>query len=342
MTQNRAQIASIPMVFASSKIASVVIQIRMLTAWVTKFLLSFFILTNLFGCNASVYEKWSSGLLESHRLVGQIWDVRNQQFVDIDDFLQSLNVPYLLLGEKHDNPDHHRLQSLIVDHQLKQTSVDGVVFEMLDSNFRPVPALTDEPLNMDELKNRIGWEDDGWYWPFYEPLIKSAYNQDARILPGNLSDQEVSGIYASQDFESPDALSEASLARLTKDIDESHCGMLPKSQFPSMLRVQRARDARMAEELTSNNYTGQMLLIAGNYHVRHDLGVPNYLIKGSSETVRDDIVSVAFLEVSVAKQKATDYEDGVAFEKAWDFIWFTPAVTSKDYCAQFKAGPTDN
>ena len=329
------------MLVTSLKTAKVIFRIRCLNMWVTKFLLSYFIAINLTGCTTKTNEQWSSGLLKSHALVGLIWDVRNQRLIDTDEFLQSLDVPYLLLGEKHDNPDHHRLQALVVSHQLKQSRVKGVVFEMLDSSSKAALAITEEPLAMEELKKRIGWKDDGWHWPFYEPLIKRAYNQNIQIYAGNLSDQEVSDVYLNQDLEFPGTLSGPSLTRLAKDIDESHCGMLPESQFPSMLRVQRARDARMAEELVSNDQPGQMILIAGNYHVRHDLGVPNYLTKRGSKTVQENIVSVAFLEVSAEKLRASDYEDGAASQKAWDFIWFTPGITAKDYCASFKTGLTD-
>ena len=341
MTHQIDQKDCIPTVVTSSTLVMFMVQIRNVIERVTKLLFGCLILINLAGCSTSIYEKWSSGMLESHALVGLIWDVHNQRFIDTDEFLQSLHVPYLLLGEKHDNPDHHRLQALVLKHQLKQNMVKGVVFEMLDSSSQPALAIPKERLGMEELKKHIGWKDDGWFWPFYEPLIESVYNQDIQIFPGNLSDKEVSDVYSNQDLKLPDALSERSLARLAKDIDESHCGMLPQSQFPSMLRVQRARDARMAEELASNKLPGQAVLIAGNYHVRHDLGVPNYLTKRGSETARKDIVSVAFLEVSAEKQRAIDYEDGGALQQAWDFIWFTPAITSKDYCASFKTKRTD-
>lgn len=341
MTHPREQEVNFLMVFARLKIARAMVQIRNLNMRVIKFLFSLFIAINLAGCSTTINEQWSSGLLKSHALVGLIWDVRNQRFIDTDKFLKSLHEPYLLLGEKHDNPDHHRLQTLVVNHQLKQSRVKGVVFEMLDSSSQAALAITEERLSIEELKKHIGWKDDGWYWPFYAPLIESAYNENIQIFAGNLSDQEVSDVYSNLHLELPDTLSEPSLSRLAKDIDESHCGMLPQSQFPSMLRVQRARDARMAEELASNDHPGQMILIAGNYHVRHDLGVPNYLTKRGSKTVREDIVSVAFLEVSSEKLRAIDYEDGVASQNAWDFIWFTPAITTKDYCASFKTRRTE-
>ena len=39
------------------------------------------------------------------------------------------------------------------------------------------------------------------------------------------------------------------MSRLLADIDESHCGLLPESQFPPMVRVQQTRDHIMAQSL---------------------------------------------------------------------------------------------
>ena len=54
---------------------------------------------------------WQSELYTAHELIGRIWDSRRGQFVtDTELWDTLLESSYVLLGEKHDNPDHHALQ----------------------------------------------------------------------------------------------------------------------------------------------------------------------------------------------------------------------------------------
>ena len=94
-----------------------------------------------------------------------------------------------------------------------------------------------------------------------------------------------------------DIFDELIMDRLVQDIDESHRGLLPESQFPAMVRVQQGRDYSMAQSLVSNKGEQINVLIAGNYHARKDLGVPKYLLANDSQLTNSTIVSVSFVEV---------------------------------------------
>jgi hypothetical protein len=60
-------------------------------------------------------EPWSSTLALDHALVGRIWDVAGARFIDAPTFLARVGAArFVLLGEKHDNPDHHRLQAWVL------------------------------------------------------------------------------------------------------------------------------------------------------------------------------------------------------------------------------------
>src|ERR671930_2741560 len=84
---------------------------------------------------------WHIGMGQDHPLVGQIWDVEAARLIDTTTLVQRLtNGRFVLLGEKHDNPDHHRLQAWI----LKQLSVAGrrpaVAFETFTPDQPPAIA----------------------------------------------------------------------------------------------------------------------------------------------------------------------------------------------------------
>src|SRR5690348_2805418 len=54
---------------------------------------------------------WQAPAGREHPLVGRIWDTKARRFATSDDVVASLtHTRYVLLGERHDNPDHHRVQ----------------------------------------------------------------------------------------------------------------------------------------------------------------------------------------------------------------------------------------
>ena len=142
------------------------------------------------------------------------------------------------------------------------------------------------------------------------------------------------------DAEISAALSADVLEKLNQDIDESHCGLLPESQFPAMVRVQQSRDNQMAKALNDGDRllggSKVNVLVAGNYHVRADLGVPNYLHSLLSDLVSGDVVTISFSEVDPAALDPADYLQQFSPIHAYDFIWFTPAISDEDYCASLR------
>ena len=78
------------------------------------------------------------------------------------------------------------------------------------------------------------------------------------------------------------------------------------------------------------------VLIAGNYHVRQDLGVPNYLAARETDLPRSRIVAVAALEVQEGETDPTAYQEVLESQPAYDYLWFTPALTSEDYCSSLR------
>jgi uncharacterized iron-regulated protein len=286
-------------------------------------------------------EVWQSELLQGHELVGRIWSEELQDFVTAEQLAEViLGARYLLLGEKHDNPDHHALQLTILRFLLEEQRLGLLTLEMMDeSAAEKLQALPDiDTMSATELKTYLVWDDAGWDWEFYGPLIEAAYGEGIELRAGNISRATVSAVYADENsIDVSGVLSAAAEEQLLIDIDESHCGQLPESQFPAMFRVQQARDKAMAESMLSGDVDGVSVLIAGNYHVRHDLGVPNYLLAREADLERSHIVSIAAMEVSEGETDPRDYQQLLEVQAAYDYLWFTPALTSEDYCASLRS-----
>lgn len=283
----------------------------------------------------AVSLQWQSPLRQQHPLVGQIYDMRSGQPIDEKALLQALSdADILLLGEKHDNPDHHQLRLGLLRQLLTTAEVTLVAMEMLDAEQQAlINSVQASHLAEDDLlRSHLQWQ-EGWQWSFYAPVLREVLAAGAVTLAAaNLSREEVMAAYASEPAtDGASKLTESALARLRQDLIDSHCGLLPDARLPAMLQVQLARDQRMATSLRVSDSelgTGQRILLAGNYHVRHDLGVSNYLSESAGL-----VLSLAFIEVSDEGLQAADYLSADASDNLpWDFIWFTPALTDEDYC----------
>lgn len=242
----------------------------------------------------------------------------------------------LILGEKHDNPDHHALQLHLLRRLAEDSALGSVSFEMLDSGqAAALSGLVGRPAPAENvLRKRLQWDEEGWDWSFYGPLLREALNAGVPLRTANISRDEMMGVYGGElDAATQARLNETQRQRLEQDIDESHCGMLPQSQFAAMVRVQQARDAVMAQSLQSDSgAAGVHVLIAGNFHARRDLGAPNYLSVDSGP-----LLSLAFLEVQADLLQVQDYLESFSSTLPYDYVWFTPAVAAQDYCAGLRA-----
>jgi uncharacterized iron-regulated protein len=167
----------------------------------------------------------------------------------------------------------------------------------------------------------------GWTWRYYAPVIALALEYRLPLLAANLSRADASKVVGGgfaaalppaliADYRL-DALSPALLSAQRTEVRDSHCGLLPESMVEPMARAQVARDVTMAETLRAHRAQG-VVLLAGNGHVRRDIGVPYWLRQAGLAPH-----AVGFLE-----------PDGDA--SAFDEVERIPAVERPDPCAALK------
>jgi uncharacterized iron-regulated protein len=291
---------------------------------------------------------WESPVGREHPLVGKIWDVRAARFADERTLGEGLRRGrFVLLGEKHDNADHHRLQARLVRALIAAGRRPAVLFEMFDADQAPALSryLAAHPTDASGLDAAVGWTRSGWPdWSFYRPIAEAALEAGLPILAANLSRTTTrslarAGLAALDPREATRLgldrpLAPATDAQMAAEIREAHCGSASEAMVGRMVLVQRARDAEMGERMAEAGPDDGAVLIAGFGHVRNDRGVPNDLER-RVPGVR--IVSVAFLEVSAGEVEPRAYAAG--FERdvlPYDYVWFTPRVDDVDPCEKFK------
>src|SRR5262249_11227032 len=73
---------------------------------------------------------WLTKLDRDSPLVGKIWDAGAAAFVSPSAMLERLSrAKFVLVGERHDNPDHHRLQAKVIAELVARGRRPAVVLE---------------------------------------------------------------------------------------------------------------------------------------------------------------------------------------------------------------------
>jgi uncharacterized iron-regulated protein len=297
---------------------------------------------------AAPEEVWQAPLRQDHPLVGRIWDVAAGAFIDRATLVGRLRQGgFVLLGEKHDNPDHHRLQAWLLRALIAAGRRPAVGFEMFTVDDAPAIAqqLAAHPDDAVGLAGAVNWQGSGWpAWGMYQPIAEAALQAKLPIVATNLAPATVRALgqggaaaldatlAARLGLDRP--LAADTQTAVAEEIREAHCGHAADQQINAMILVQRARDAQMAESLAAAGQPDGAVLIAGAGHVRRDYGIPAYL---ASKVPRTSVISLAFLEVSQDLREPTAY--AARFDRQtlpFDDVWFTPRVDEQDPCAAFE------
>ncbi|MFN2426788.1 MAG: ChaN family lipoprotein [Candidatus Binatia bacterium] len=256
----------------------------------------------------------------------------------------------VLLGEQHDNVDHHRIQARLLQGLIAAGRRPAVAFEQIDITRQAavdaVPGQGDAARRASALADAVDWQRSGWP-PFdaYRPVFETALGSGLPIRAANLSRAELrlamahAGTVAQDEASDRFALHDEARASLAADIEESHCGYANERMVTAMIEAQRRRDETMAgvvvEALGLTDSDG-VVLIAGAGHARKDYGVPVYL---QHRAASRRVVSVAMLEVIADFESPNDYAQ--AFHSSslpFDFVIFTPRAADDDPCEKFREG----
>jgi len=191
----------------------------------------------------------------------------------------------LVMGEFHDNPDHHAEQARAA----RAISPAAVVYEMLTPD--EAAALAEVPRDRSAMIDAVV----GFHWSniadyadvlaaspvivgaaLSRDAVRTAFGAGAAATFGDGA--EVYGL--------TDPLPDDELALRELGQFEAHCEAMPLEMMGGMVEAQRLRDAAFARTVidTIDAHGTPVLLITGNGHARMDWGVPLYL-----DRVRPDL-----------------------------------------------------
>lgn len=214
--------------------------------------------------SAKELPDWKSSEGLDHPLAGKIVNSSGQS-VELETLIDAAaQADYVLLGETHDNADHHALQALVISKlgMLAAGRSSTVVFEMLPFGKQETidRFMTDpDPAKFGEM---TGWAKSGWPdWDIYQPIMKAAVDHDMGVQAGS-PDREMVRDVGRKGIEALDqdqqkrfgfdiALDDKQRHSLLDAVDKGHCGLMPKVALKSMLWVQRLRDGALGNAMIS-------------------------------------------------------------------------------------------
>jgi uncharacterized iron-regulated protein len=241
----------------------------------------------------------------------------------------------MLLGEVHDNPDGHRQRTDVLRAEVEAGFRPALLMEQFDrENQTALTRAQAQCRDADCVIAAAGGK--RWDWPLYKPVIELALRYRLPLIAANVSRADAGkviggGLAAALDaptirqFKLDQALPADLAARQRQAIIDGHCGKFPEEMVPGMVNAEVARDVWMAKLLAAHSTNGAVLL-AGNGHVRKDVGVPRWL----------SVVTAIKPDVHGYVEKA---EPGDA--AAYDVTHVIPAHPRPDPCAELAAPRKD-
>ena len=235
----------------------------------------------------------------------------------------------VILGEIHDNPEHHRNQALAV----AALSPRALVFEMLTPE--QAAKIPPDRTDADAMARAFDWQSSGWPdFSLYHPIFAAA--PEARVYGGDLPTgdaQRAVSDGAAPVFGADGAryglatpLSPEDQSAREAEQRDAHCNALPEDLLAGMVEAQRLRDAALARAVVQalDETGGPVAVITGSGHARVDRGVPAVLARVAPQ-VR--VLSIGQIEAPADALQPYD-------------LWVvTRPAPREDPCAAFAADP---
>nr|WP_299245266.1 ChaN family lipoprotein [uncultured Halomonas sp.] len=281
-----------------------------------KMLLALAASTGLSGIAPAILAQGSAG-----SGVNRIRDLRRNTWLSSSDLLARLmETPALIIGETHDNPEHHRLERWLIAQLAARGALGGVAMEMLDSEqqalLEKLPENARQAMSDARLQDALKWP-QGWDWSAYGPTLQLALSLGVPVRGANLTTSEIREIVA---LNLAPELPLVVARNQRRALIEGHCGMLPETMLDGMLAAQVARDQAMAAALAALPPTS--VLVCGNGHARRDVGVALH--------AKQTPLCLGLVEVPPGQTWRSALPTSVDAEPPFDLAWFTMTVANRE------------
>ncbi|WP_170414882.1 ChaN family lipoprotein [Ruegeria atlantica] len=231
----------------------------------------------------------------------------------------------VILGEIHDNPQHHIVQA----EALRAIDPSAVVWEMVTEE--GAQRLADKAVSdPEELARILKWLESGWpplsmYYPVFQASDAPVYGAMVPRAAARAAMERGAATALGADaarYGLTVPLPKDEQAAREADQLSAHCNAIPESALPQLVAIQRLRDAVLTRAIlrAADDTGGPVAVITGNGHARKDRGIPTFLSR-----LRPG------LKVFVLGQS----EDG-AIDGEFDGVIDSPGIEREDPCLAFQ------
>ncbi len=255
---------------------------------------------------------------------GQIVDLRRGKAVSFEELIDDIApVDLVFVGEAHDNPEHHLIQTQILQALWAQRGQLAAAIEYLPSSTQgTIDRYLHGELPEQEFLAETDWKGTwGFDYHLYRPLILTAKQIGGRVIALN-APREVVGKVARVGLE---GLSNGERAELPPDIDlndKAHRAYLHEvyqqhahdrlKRFEYFYEAQCVWEETMAHHLAAHlaEDPGPVVAFTGNGHIVNKFGIPNRTVKRVS--------------VSMVTIMPYPLHEGIDIKRETaDYIWLT-------------------
>jgi uncharacterized iron-regulated protein len=238
----------------------------------------------------------------------------------------------------HDNAAQHALRVAALRQLIERGARPAIAFEQFDRERQSDidRARRERPRDVDYLIAEAKGSND-WDWKSYRPFVALALEFDLPVVAANLARADAmqvairgwSAVFDAKTVQELrlDALPSAFRHKQEEAIALGHCNLLPAKMLALRANAQIARDVVMAQSIQPYLDRG-VVLLAGNGHVRRDIGVPFWL----SHKAARQALSIGLLERDDDRSAAESVAD-------FDAYVITERAERDDPCRQLRQRP---
>lgn len=247
--------------------------------------------------------------------LGTIIDLHNGEKLTSQELLTRVAPqPRLIVGEKHDNAQHHLIEMWLIKNLPQQRPQGSVLLEMLTIDQQPrvdqlKKWLKDDPMVREgRIQTLINWQ-QGWPWEMYHGVVMQTLRTPYPLLVANLSREQVQSLYKNPQLPAGKISTAPQVQNAIREtIVTMHDGKIEPAQLKAMLAIQQQRDRFMAQQLLAA--PAPAMLIAGGYHAAKTMGVPLHM-QDLAPSSRPIVLMLAETGMNITLAQA-------------DYVWYVP------------------
>jgi uncharacterized iron-regulated protein len=215
-----------------------------------------------------------------------------------------IKADYVLIGEEHHNLKHHLFQAHIIKKIGQYRPLLVSLEHFTHDQQHHLNRFSAGQTGVNNLENLLSWTDSGWPpFHFFTPILEALRETNALIIAGNRKKYEpdddlmLYGLVAPLPGES----------RLKKELDNTHQGLTYNRSY-NLAHLQRRRDASLAASLDQTNEGRLRLLLAGNGHVKKNIGVQWYI---NFRHPKARVLTIGLFSHPLSKEQQTWFDETV-------------------------------